>query len=200
MEINNLKIILNFLKFNSSDDFYFLQIIKRKKDNPKLSGSERIIKSYYIKSEKELFESYPEIINLCKFHNARAYIRLTPRSFEKITFAVFSKITNSIIEKTYNTIYKIFDSACGEYSSSNNRIWIVDVDLSDFNLVLTIAEEINKIPGNGNPNTLGYIKTPNGWHILTTPFNIKILEPTMCKYKIDIQKNNPTLLYYDNNL
>lgn len=32
--VDNLRLILPFLKFESEDDFYYLQILQRKKENP----------------------------------------------------------------------------------------------------------------------------------------------------------------------
>ena len=36
--VDNFKLIRNYLKFESEDDFYFLQIIKRNKDGPGPNG------------------------------------------------------------------------------------------------------------------------------------------------------------------
>ena len=42
------------------------------------------------------------------------------------------------------------------------------------------------------------IDTLQGVHLITTPFNSKQFKET-CKDLIDIHKDNPTLLYYENN-
>ncbi len=41
--INNIEIIKSLLKFESPDEFYFLQIIKRKKDNPEIGSNSLVI-------------------------------------------------------------------------------------------------------------------------------------------------------------
>ena len=64
--IDNIKLILPFLKFESKDDFYYLQILQRKKENPQLGSNSRIIKNYYIKSEEYLLDRYDEIKKLCE--------------------------------------------------------------------------------------------------------------------------------------
>ena len=50
--IDNFDLIKTMLKFESEDDFYFAQIIQRKKDNPNgvngSNNSSRLIKAYYI--------------------------------------------------------------------------------------------------------------------------------------------------------
>jgi hypothetical protein len=62
--VNNLELIKPLLKFESDDDYYFLQILQRKKDNADLdkrlmgnNNSARLIKGYYIKSVEHLMES-----------------------------------------------------------------------------------------------------------------------------------------------
>ena len=47
--VDNLDKILPLLKFESEDDFYYLQILQRKKENPQLGSNSRVIKNYYIK-------------------------------------------------------------------------------------------------------------------------------------------------------
>lgn len=58
--IDNIELILPFLKFESKDDFYYLQILQRKKENPQLGSNSRVIKNYYISSQ-EFNKIYPEI-------------------------------------------------------------------------------------------------------------------------------------------
>ena len=44
--VNNFKLISELLEFNSSDEFYFLQIMQRKKEIPTLKSNSRVIKEY----------------------------------------------------------------------------------------------------------------------------------------------------------
>ena len=85
--IDNFDMIANMLNFNSSDDFYFVQIIKRFKDNPNddktkgnYHGGAWYLKGYRIKSTDELLKLKPEIIKMCHDNNARAYITINSRS------------------------------------------------------------------------------------------------------------------------
>ena len=48
------EIIEKMLTFVDEGDFYFLQILQRKKDNPEIGSNSRVIKTYYIKSVDEL--------------------------------------------------------------------------------------------------------------------------------------------------
>lgn len=56
--INNILAIKSLLHFQSEDDFYHLQILKRKKEHPELGSNSYVVKTYYIRSveylEKEI--------------------------------------------------------------------------------------------------------------------------------------------------
>ena len=46
--IDNINYVLPFLVFEDRNDFYYLQILQRKKENPQLGSNSRVIKNYYI--------------------------------------------------------------------------------------------------------------------------------------------------------
>ena len=56
--IDNLEKVLPLLEFESEDDFYYLQILQRKKENPQLGSNSRVIKNYYITSIDYLTKHY----------------------------------------------------------------------------------------------------------------------------------------------
>lgn len=104
--VDNFNLVANLMTYNSSDDFYFVQIIKRYKDNPnddKTQGNYHAggwyLKGYRIRSVDELFSLKDEIINLCKQNNARAYVTVNSRS---------EKETNDFI-RIYRKKYKPSD-------------------------------------------------------------------------------------------
>ena len=191
MEINNLQLIKPLLNFANDDVFYHLQILKRKKEHPILGSNSYVVKTYYISSIEYLEFKMSEIIELCKFHQARAYINLIPRSFEKIAFHTLKKVTDCIMNKDYKSVRKAYESICGKYGHGD-KIWVIDVDDRDFNKVLKIGETVNKIESGNSVNVLEYIPTLNGFHILTKPFDKSVFSKI---YDLDIHTNNPTILY-----
>ena len=191
MEINNLQLIKPLLNFANDDVFYHLQILKRKKEHPSSGSNSYVVKTYYISSIEYLEFKMSEIIELCKFHQARAYINLIPRSFEKIAFHTLKKVTDCIMNKDYKSVRKAYESICGKYGHGD-KIWVIDVDDRDFNKVLKIGETVNKIESGNSVNVLEYIPTLNGFHILTKPFDKSVFSKI---YDLDIQTNNPTILY-----
>lgn len=190
--INNLEVIKQLLKFESEDDFYFLQILKRKKENPELGSNSLVIKTYYIRSIEHLEKLIPEIISLCTLHNARGCINLNVRSFEKIAFHTLKKVSDIIMNKDFKSVRAAYDSVCGEFGTGKNKSWIIDIDNFDENLDKEIQLTINNIIPIGM-KVLANLPTKNGHHIICTPFDVREFKT---KYPdIDIHKNNPTILY-----
>jgi hypothetical protein len=126
--VDNIEQISSLLNFESDDDFYHLQIIKRKKEHKDLGSNSACIKTYYVNSIDYLNMKYPEIKSLCDFHNARACINLNRRSFEKIGFHTLRKVTDQIMNKDFKSIRKAYESVCGTYSNENQKKWIIDID------------------------------------------------------------------------
>lgn len=97
--VDNFDRIRKLLNFRSKDDFYFVQVLQRKKDhnNTKVNGTNnnsRLIKVYYISSLEYFDFVKPEIIELCKVFGARAGINLNRRSFERMAFHHLKKVTD----------------------------------------------------------------------------------------------------------
>lgn len=197
--VNNFEIIKKMLTFVDKGDFYFLQILQRKKDNPEIGSNLRVIKTYYIKSVDELVKRYDEIKKLCKLFNARAYINLNKRNFVNMYFKTIKLISDQAENGNYDKIPHAFDSVCGKYHSTTDKKWIVDIDFKNidkgnlsFNDWLNLLiGEINKCRPEGD-KILAQIPTLNGIHLITKPFDKSAFG--LSRF-LDIHKNNPTILY-----
>ena len=197
--INNLSLILPLLEFNQENDFYMLYIFQRKKDqaNPNKYASVKVIKSYCLNSLDYLQEKMPEIIQLCELFQARAYIHVRPQNHHEVGLHMIREISKRLLQKQYNQ-QRIFDKVVGQLKSSLKR-WIIDVDTKDQKYLDELVELINGCQPEGN-KIIEYIPTKQGWHIISKPFNMKEFDDRYSGEKIDIQKNNPTLLYYPESL
>jgi hypothetical protein len=133
--IDNLDKISELLVFDSEDDFYHCQIIKRKKEHPELGSNSYIVKTYYISSLEYLNRKYDEMKVLANYHNARVCINLNRRSFEKIAFHTMRKVCDQIMNKDFKSARKAYESVCGTYSNEPNKKWIVDIDSKDNSLI-----------------------------------------------------------------
>ena len=61
--VDNFELIKSLLSFNSEDDFYHLQIIRRGKDHLELEAANRTIKAYYITKVDSLDRIKDEVIS-----------------------------------------------------------------------------------------------------------------------------------------
>ena len=191
--IDNIEKIKELMEFRSEDDFYFLQIIKRKKEHPDMPKSVKVVHTFYTKSFEHLDNLYQEIKDICTYHKARAYIHVNRRSFKKCALQTLKHVTECIVNEDYKFSRKAFNTVCGRFSgeTGNTKKWIVDIDskleLTELN---NYAKFINSIQPIGL-KVYDFISTKNGWHIITEPFNVQQFKE---KYP-DIDKDNPTILY-----
>ena len=184
--INNIEYIKPLLKFDSTDDFYLLEIIQRKKENPGLSKNARIIKTYNIKSIDHLEKVIGEIILLCNCFNARAGIRLNKRSFRKTALDNLRKLTEIIISENYDSAYNQYYKAAGNSFSNQDKKWIIDIDQEDIDNLDEIKKSIESIR---KESILAEIPSKTGLHLITLPFNRELFN-----FNVEIHKDNPTNL------
>lgn len=192
--VNNINLILPLLKFESKDDFYYLQILQRKKENPELGSNSRVIKNYYITSDQYLLDRYDEIKKLCKVFNARAMIRLNKRSFEKVGFKTMLNLTGTIMNKDYEHLKASYDKACGLGHNDSQKKWILDIDWNiEDKYLQELGYFINECLPKRERTILQTIPSKNGVHLICLPFN---LEKFNLRYsEIEVHKDNPTNLY-----
>ena len=190
--IDNFDKVIPLLTFDTPDDFYFLQILQRKKENELLGSNSRVIKNYYIKSIDHLLKRKQEIIDLCTIFNARAMFRLNRRSFFKVSLKSIQNIANTIANSEHEHALKQYDRACGQGHNETKAKWILDID--DIgrasNDIILFAERQCEPEGD---KFITIIPSKNGYHIITYPFN---LEKFKLQYpEIEVHKDNPVNLF-----
>ena len=198
--INNIEIIKPLLNFENEGDFYMLYVFKRKKDQPvgerDNHQSVRTIRSYCIKSIEQLEKRYDEIMTLCEVFKARAYIHIQKQNHKDVALdmmmALAERIKNGQFEQQ-----NLFDSVVGQLKTYEKR-WIIDIDNQDLYFDEEIQVYINEECRPFGMKILANIPTKNGHHLITERFDVMKFRE---KYPdIDIQKKNPTLLYYPESL
>lgn len=193
MEIDNINQILPFINPTSSDEFYFLQILKRKKENPEIGSNSIVIRDYYIKDREHLLKVYEDVKAICRATNSRAMFQLNKRSFESVFYKFNENIANTLSNKNFIDMGNQYARAIGQTNAdSNNKKWIIDIDVNDSNFVDEIVLFINELEPIGL-KPLAFLESKSGFHIISKPFNMQKFSE---KYPdIDIQKNNPTNLF-----
>jgi hypothetical protein len=197
--INNLEIIKPLLNFEKKGDFYMLYVFKRKKDQPENERdnhqSVRTIKTYCIESVDHLERRWDEIIQLCEMFKARAYIHVQKQNHFDVSLNMMVTLAQKIQDGNHNQ-KGLFDSVVGQIKTQEKR-WIVDIDTKDFKTLVEVGDFIDNLRPVGN-KVITTIPTKNGFHLITDRFDVKTFSE---KYPdIDIQKKNPTLLYYPDSL
>jgi hypothetical protein len=213
--INNLEIIKPLLNFEKEGDFYMLYVFKRKKDQPEGERdnhqSVRTIKTYCIESIEHLERRYDEIIQMCEMFKARAYIHIQKQNHFDVSLSMMVDLAQRIQNGNHNQ-KGLFDSVVGQLKANEKR-WIIDVDgMSTPSPMMVAFIEYNCKPITEvrfdevgipigykvGPKVEAVIPTKNGHHLITKKFDV--MEFKKQYPDIDIQKKNPTLLYYPNSL
>jgi hypothetical protein len=206
--IDNIELIKPLLNFENEGDFYMLYVFKRKKDQSTDKAnhqSVRTIKSYCIESIEHLEDRYDEIIQLCEMFKARAYIHIQKQNHKDVGMNMITEIVNRIQSGQINQKH-VFDSVVGQIKTQERR-WIIDIDshsISEKNRIANIIERIR--PTDGGSKIIATIPTKNGVHLITKKFDVNEFHKQSGAYESpfreipDIQRKNPTLLYYPNSL
>jgi hypothetical protein len=213
--INNLEIIKPLLNFEKEGDFYMLYVFKRKKDQPEGERdnhqSVRTIKTYCIESIEHLERRYDEIITMCEVFKARAYIHIQKQNHFDVSLSMMVGLAQRIQNGNHNQ-KGLFDSVVGQLKTNEKR-WVIDVDGMNAPSPMMVAfieyncKPITEVQFDSVGIPIGYkvgpkveavIPTKNGHHLITKRFDV--MEFKKQYPDIDIQKKNPTLLYYPNSL
>lgn len=203
MKIDNFKQLREHLIFHNPNEFYFLQIIQRKKDGNEgmhVRNGYRLIRSYYIYSLEEFDSLESRIKELCENNNARAYINPNVRNAQEVALGCIRKYADLVAGNCAFQGNNIWNSMCGSTKARGYKsLWVVDVDCKEEFYLNKVIEIISQCRYNDD-FTLYTVPTLNGYHILCNGFDTKQFKDFLRDAgldSIDIHKDNPTLLYYN---
>ena len=128
--IDNFDLIKKQLVFDGQNKYYFIQVVKRSKDNPDMVSYMRIIRSFYIFNEEDYEHYRPVIKKLCKDNNARAYI-----DFNRLD-----------IDDVKNKAKDILDKYCGYGHKLNNKKWFKKLQycFDDASVIVSTSNKDNE--------------------------------------------------------
>ena len=166
VEVDNFDAVRDMLKFDKpGDTIYFVQIMKRDKDNPgqHSPNAAQYIKNYFFKSIDEFNAAEKEIKYICASERARACIFLNPRSK-----AVIDKYTSNYLRRVHGNRETAMAIAAGRsfdhvLEGPERSICFVDVDSSDqndINMTMKIIQDAGIKP------LFAYRSMNNGIHII----------------------------------
>lgn len=201
--INNFDIVRQWMKFDSDDEFFFIQVLVRGKDGHSANGNNanRTIKYYTVRSLDEFNAIEPEIKTLCKEFGARAYIHYTKRSFEMIGKEMLRVITDRLLSENWQGMKSAFQHCCSKCVPKKYKTYLVDIDYDSDeyqthgdDLIDLCKDYINEECENCSDmdKIITTVPTNNGMHLICKPFNTK----QFCiQFDVDVKQNAPTLLY-----
>ena len=192
VEVDNFEYAYESMQFKKpGDTLYYVQIVKRDKDNPGQKSRYnacQYLKSYYIKSVNELKSAESEIKQICQRENARAYIQLNPRSeyyvnkFAGINQRAYNR--NPALMAKYGSNAKAV--AAGKPVDDPRRpICFVDVDSDNFEDIKNVMKIIQDA---GIKPLYAYRSLNNGIHI--------VLPNKDAAKKLDFTSINGNLSHY----
>lgn len=199
-KVDNFDVLQQLFSFEDQHDFYYVYILKRRKENPDMTKGEQFIKEYLMKSHDDFYRLKEEIVNIAEENNARVYVSLNKKNLIKIGRYIAARIlTNSLKEYKRSDIQiefsntndilqnvnRIMSSVLSETASGTQRRFL-DSEISkcdadsrqnkkwlidlDWDLVPIEQNIVESIERNGGRVLLKY-RTPNGYHLAVTPFN-----------------------------
>ena len=110
----------------------------------------------------------------------------------------FGELATYIRSNQCSSLRKLTEEMAGKYIADGvQKMWIIDVDIKNDDVVNEVAATVNDCMPEGD-KIIDIIPTKNGYHLITKPFNLAEFRKYYKEGEVDIQKNNPTLLYYEN--
>lgn len=194
-EVNNFDQIKSLLDFDGKSIYLVWLVLRNKDGNTEAKGNNRnrTIKSYYFQDLKHFEEREQEIIEICKTFNCRAYICLNKKPLENVLFELQDNLTDRLRQMMHGQIIGIngmLDHSVMKASTKGDKLWIVDIDTLDENIINLIEKDINNARSTYPQNVITRIPTAHGVHIVTHPFNI-----VNTGVGRDIKREGLTLLY-----
>jgi hypothetical protein len=175
------------------DDFYFVQVLKRRKDNTNMEKDMVILNNFYIDSLEDFDKKLPFIKWVCDSENARAYFRLNKRNYKDLAPHMVKRVVEIAFGNDCHALKNVFDSVAGEFHSDPDKKWLIDVDDDkniDYTELVDTVVELQKDAGREPMTAL--FPTKNGVHLITRPFNLikfKVM------FLVDVHKDANTILY-----
>ena len=198
MTIDKFDAIGEKMDFSDPNLFYFIQIIKRKKDNnPDTTKSSKLIKSYSVFNRAYLDSHKEEMIEIAKLFNARIYISVNQKNKEKVFKQVLSDLSLKNLHGNFDFANAI-DSAIGSNFEHSTKKFLVDIDTKDPDIVSRVVNDVNNYvyPPTTEERIVKIVPTIQGFHIICKPCRLGDLAGRYEDGIVSYQSNSNTLLYY----
>jgi hypothetical protein len=163
VEIDNFSAFAKLLNGQTSDDVWYVTIVKRKKDNPQQKQVDIYLPQYYLFSNsQEMLSKEDEIKNLCTTNNARAYFYPNKRNKKEMDDYV-KVIKASSWGKKYKGVELRLAAGQSKPNLPNRDMCFLDIDTPDKTIYQKVLQIFNQF---GITPVHTYRSANLGWHIL----------------------------------
>lgn len=173
------------------NEAYIVMAIARRKFNPDISNSNEIVHRRVITCEDDIDDQIDDLLALTSRHNLnfRIYLTVNPRD----TVSAYHAFVQDLVswsEAMHNgddgvltrmgRINSEWKSTLHSPDHKADSLFQFDVD----DVTEKEAWDFHKDVGE-ETTVVGFVKTPNGYHIMTKPFNYTDWEPTVAYDELD---------------
>ena len=152
---------------------YVYQAIRRTKENSTTSGP-RVIREPDVHEDtvgvlKKAIQGYPG--------TWRIYRSVNLRDVRKAEI----ELAKTLIDRAYapqdgqKNVLSLWKTILMQPRNKAERLYLVDIDTTDDEKALEIVDIVVELAGHGET-----VQTPNGWHFLCKPFDVRVLEQFDC--------------------
>ena len=202
--IYNYAPIIQLIDFTKQDNkFIPLTVVRRAKDHPCFKVTNRVIQTYMIRCKEDLTRLMPEVVMLCEFYGARAYIDVRPRTNKDACSEMLMKMAQNTTSGNYGNLLSSAASALAK-SKPMKKIYLIDIDDLNYKEAVLRWLDINQlgiamVSPEERTYLLADVKTVQGCHLLVTPFNRRAFVEEFPN--VNVHANSVgTLLYYPDSL
>lgn len=196
--LDNSHLIAEFCpKVADGDTFIYTEMLDR--GQKKGNNGQRLVKTFYHRSQEEFWEQWPTIKQLCDLVKVRACTRLAPRSFKKVGREFTRLVVDTAMSENWAGMKSLYNRACG-IVSPNEKLWLWDVDVINDDSDHLLASLDHLHTPDGRSVLLEEIPSKKGVHFITRPFDVRQISLQMVAdghvmENVSLHKDNPTNLY-----
>ena len=207
MTVNNIEYLKPLMEDVEENEFFHATLIKRRKDpgNEGMMKSARVVDNFVIRDWNHLREVWVDNLMRIERDNLRLIMRLNKRNHEMMCLDMLEEIPKRMKNGNFNQ-KSLFWSLAGKakHHKRKDELWLLDIDgdinRGELNWLLPIIKGFVRLAGK-DENRVHTLQSPNGWHIITPPFNKKqFMDEPLSDYQrrwtIEVKKNSPIVVYH----
>lgn len=173
------------------DTFIYTEMLDRGKR--KGNNGQRLVKTFFHRSQAEFWEQWPAIKSLCDLAKVRACTRLASRSYKKVGKEFARLVMETTLSENWAGMKSLYNRALG-IVTPNEKLWLWDVDVLTpdtmrlENRLYEVGALVTSIP------------SKKGVHYISKPFDLRKIKLEMVDDghvmpDVQLHKDNPTNLY-----